>query len=95
MLGVGSLGFAAVGLRALAWAAIGIGTIFVMNLGVSFYLALRLALRAQDVSASDHLAIRRTFLRHLRECPRDFFFPPPETPPQAPQAPHQPEVEPV
>jgi site-specific recombinase len=95
MLGVGSLGFATVGARALVWAFIGIGTIFVMNLGVSFYLALRLALRAQDVSQADHLAIRRTFLRHLRESPRDFFFPPPETPPQAPQAPHQPEVEPV
>jgi site-specific recombinase len=84
-----------VGARALVWAFIGIGTIFVMNLGVSFYLALRLALRAQDVSQADHLAIRRTFLRHLRECPRDFLFPPPETPPQAPKAPHQPEVEPV
>ncbi len=92
MLGVGSLGIAAVGWWALFWAGIGIAVIFVLNLGVSFYLALKLALRAQDVSPADHLAIRRTFLRHMRECPRDFLFPPPETPPQAPQ---QPEAEPV
>jgi site-specific recombinase len=85
MLGIGSMGFAAVGARALVMAGIGIATIFVMNLGVSFYLALKLALRAQDVSPADHLAIWRTFVRHFRESPRDFFFPPPETPPQAPR----------
>ncbi len=76
MLGVGSLGFATVGGWALFMAAIGIAVIFVLNLGVSFYLALRLAMRAQDITASDHLAIWRTFLRRLRECPRDFFVPP-------------------
>jgi site-specific recombinase len=91
-LGIGSLGIAAVGWWSLFWAGIGIAVIFVLNLGVSFYLALKLALRAQDVSPADHLAIRRTFLRHMRESPRDFLFPPPETPPQAPQ---QPEAEPV
>jgi site-specific recombinase len=42
---------------ALLWAALGIAATFVLNLGVSFYLALRLALRAQDISPEDHLAI--------------------------------------
>jgi site-specific recombinase len=86
-LGIGSLGFATVGGWALFWAAIGIAVIFVLNLGVSFYLALRLAMRAQDIAPGDHLAIWRTFLRRLRECPRDFFFPP--------AAPREPEAEPV
>jgi site-specific recombinase len=78
-LGFGSLGYAAVGGWALLMAGVGIAMIFVLNLGVSFYLALRLALRAQDISPADHLAIRRTFMRHLRESPREFFLPPPGT----------------
>jgi site-specific recombinase len=87
-LGIGSLGFGVVGTGAVLWAAVGIAVIFVMNLGVSFYLALKLALRAQDISPSDHLAIRRTFFRHMRENPRDFLFPPSEPN-------HTPEAEPV
>ncbi len=76
-LGFGSLGYAAVGGWALLWACVGIAVIFVLNLGVSFYLALRLALRAQDITPADHLAIWRTFARHLRETPREFFLPSP------------------
>jgi site-specific recombinase len=76
-LGFGSLGYAAVGGWALLWAWVGIAIIFVLNLGVSFYLALRLALRAQDITPADHLAIWRTFARHLRETPSEFFLPSP------------------
>ena len=81
-LGLGSLGWAAVGRWTLFWAAVGIACMFIFNLSVSFYLALRLAMRAQDISAADHLAIRRTFLRHLRESPREFLFPPSDNPPE-------------
>jgi site-specific recombinase len=47
-----------------------------LNLGVSFYLALRLALRAQDVSHGDSVEILRTLWREFRLSPREFFFPP-------------------
>ncbi len=83
-LGFGSLGFRAIGARALVWAGVGIAVIFVLNLGVSFYLALKLALRAQDITPADHLAIWRTFARHLRETPGEFFLPVEE--PVAPSA---------
>jgi site-specific recombinase len=61
----------------LYWAALGIAFTFVLNLGVSFYFALMLALRAQDVSSKDHLEIMRTLLRRFWRSPQDFFFPPP------------------
>jgi len=80
-LGVSCRGLEVVGSGALLLAALGIAVTFVMNLGVSFYLALRLALGAQEVSRADHLEILRTLLRRLRESPREFFLPPPaETP---------------
>ena len=60
-------------------AGLGIAVTFVLNLSVSFYLALRLALRAQDVSPSDHLEIMRNLWRELRTHPRDFLFPPPQS----------------
>jgi site-specific recombinase len=74
-LGVTSRGPEVLGHGVLIWAALGIAVTFVLNLGVSFYLALRLALRAQDVSPQDHLAILRTLWRHFRASPAEFFFP--------------------
>jgi site-specific recombinase len=74
-LGVTSRGPEVLGHGVLLWAALGIAVTFVLNLGVSFYLALRLALRAQDVSPQDHLAILRTLWRHFRASPAEFFFP--------------------
>ncbi len=75
-LGITSRGPEVLGSGALIWASLGIAVTFVMNLGVSFYLALRLALRAQDISPSDHLEILRTLWRHLLSDPREFFLPP-------------------
>ncbi len=71
-----SLGREAIDRGALYWAALGIAFTFVLNLAVSFYLALRLAMRAQDVSSKDHLEIMRTLLRRFVQSPRDFFLPP-------------------
>ncbi|HUI50338.1 MAG TPA: hypothetical protein VLX60_01075, partial [Terriglobales bacterium] len=68
------------GSGALLMAGLGIAVTFVLNLSVSFYLALRLALRAQDVSSSDHLEIMRNLWRELRTHPRDFFLPPAHDP---------------
>ena len=61
---------------AIYWAALGIAFTFVLNLAVSFYLALMLALRAQDVTRKDHLEIIRTLLRQFAHSPKDFFLPP-------------------
>ena len=71
-----SLGREAIDHGDLYWAALGIAFTFVLNLSVSFYLALMLAMRAQDVSSKDHLEIMRTLLRRFVQSPRDFFLPP-------------------
>ena len=68
------------GRGALIWASIGIAITFVMNLGVSFYLALRLALRAQDISPSENHEILRTLWRRFWAAPRQFFLPPARDP---------------
>ena len=75
-LGVTSRGFEVLGAGALVWALLGVAVTFVMNLGVSFYLALQLALRAQDVSRRDYLELWRTLWRRFRASPREFLMPP-------------------
>lgn len=74
-LGASSRALEVLGTGALIWASLGIAVTFVLNLGVSFHLALRLALRAQDVSHSDSVEILRTLRREFRISPREFFFP--------------------
>jgi site-specific recombinase len=88
-LGIASRGPEVLGRGALIMAAFGIAVTFVLNLSVSFYLALRLALRAQDVSPSDHLEILRNLWRNFHARPRDFFFPP-AADPSVPDGPQQP-----
>jgi site-specific recombinase len=86
--GVASRGPEILGRGALVWASLGIAATFVLNLSVSFYLALRLALRAQDVPSRDHLEILRNLWRQFRATPRDFFFPPPQNSPAQTQSSH-------
>jgi site-specific recombinase len=75
-LGATSRGTEILGTGALVWAGLGIAVTFVMNLGVSFYLALRLAIRAQDISQSENREILKTLWRRFWAAPRDFFLPP-------------------
>lgn len=75
-LGITSRGPEVLGKGALIWATLGIAVTFVMNLGVSFYLALRLALRAQDISSTENREILRTLWRRFWCAPREFFLPP-------------------
>ena len=82
-LGITSRGPEVLGSGALIWAALGIAVTFVMNLGLSFYLALRLALRAQDISAGDKREIWRTLWRRFWAAPRQFFLPPAQDAPAA------------
>jgi site-specific recombinase len=65
---------------ALFWAAIGIAVTFVLNLGVSFYLALKLAVRAHGANLGGNVVIFKTILRAFLRSPRDFFFPPVDDP---------------
>lgn len=55
---------------------LGFLAIGIINLGVSFYLALAVALRARGVDLSQRLQIGKALARHLFAQPRAFFLPP-------------------
>lgn len=55
---------------------LGIGLIFALNLGVSFALALRLALRARDAGWIDQRRFVTALLRRMLRSPLEFVFPP-------------------
>jgi site-specific recombinase len=60
-----------------ALAAIGgIGVIFVLNLGVSFFLAMTVALRAKEVPRRDRWALLSAIARRFVQRPGEFLFPP-------------------
>lgn len=54
----------------------GIAAIGLTNLGVSFSLALMLALKSRGVQFRLWLPLLKLILQHLRKHPRDFFWPP-------------------
>ena len=70
-----ALGWDVVREPALWWAVACIPVIGVLNLGVSFYLAFRVALRAHNVSATGRAHIYKTILHRLRTAPLSFFWP--------------------
>ena len=57
------------------WSVAAIPFIGLLNLTVSFYLALRLALRAHNVSGTDRVRLRSTVFKRLREHPLSFLRP--------------------
>ncbi|MBT9465808.1 site-specific recombinase [Hydrogenophaga sp.] len=62
------------------WAVAGILAIGPINLGVSFYLAFRLALQAQNISEVNRLLIRTAIKRRIRVAPLSFLIPPRQKP---------------
>ncbi|QHE74961.1 site-specific recombinase [Hydrogenophaga sp. PBL-H3] len=58
------------------WAVAGIAAIGPLNLGVSFYLAFRLALQAQNISEVNRQLIRTAIKRRIRVAPLTFLIPP-------------------
>ncbi len=76
-LGATSMPWSSIGEGVFLMATLGIACTFVLNLSVSFYLALKLALRAQDATRGDYLDIIRTLRSRFLSAPRDFFAPPP------------------
>jgi site-specific recombinase len=62
------------------WCVAAIPLIGAANLGVSFYLAFQLALRAHNVGALDHGRVNAAILRRWRTAPLRFFWPVKESP---------------
>jgi site-specific recombinase len=54
----------------------GVGVMFVLNLSVSFLLALRTAARAYELPERDNAALLRGVWRRFVTAPLDFFVPP-------------------
>ena len=70
-----SLGLEAFRHPAIWWCIASIPLIGALNLGVSFYLAFRLALQAHNVSQEDRARIRAAIWTRWRKHPRSFFVP--------------------
>ncbi|MDD0812449.1 site-specific recombinase [Curvibacter sp. RS43] len=70
-----TLGWAALGSADFWWAVAGLMAIGPLNLAVSFYLAFRLALRAQSVGGLERQRIRQAIWTRLRQAPASFFMP--------------------
>jgi site-specific recombinase len=75
-LAVSSLGPSAVGVDGLLWSALGIVIIGCLNFGVSFVLALAVALRAREVDQSDQVRLLRSVTLTFLRSPKQFFSPP-------------------
>lgn len=75
-----SLGLQVLTEPAFWWAVAGIALVGPINLGVSFYLAFRLALRAQSISEVNRLRIRAAIWRRIRIAPLSFVLPPRQQP---------------
>ncbi len=73
-----SVGWAVLQQPALWWSLAAVPVIGAANLGVSFYLAFRLALRAHNVAGVDRTRISRAILKRWRRQPLSFFWPPPD-----------------
>ena len=70
-----SLGWEVVKLPALWWAVASIPLIGMLNVGVSFYLAFRVALQAHNVTGVGRTRIQRAVFARLRAAPLSFFWP--------------------
>lgn len=85
-LAMSSSGLDAVGWGPFISAAVGIAIIGLLNFGVSFALALVVALRARDVPRGERRTLPGAVFRHFLHNPLDFFYPPREV--GAATAPH-------
>ncbi len=80
-LSSGMLAFACAGLREwfstgwFAWALAGVATMFVLNLGVSFFLSLYTASRAYNLARRELAVLGARLLRRFVQHPLDFILP--------------------
>jgi site-specific recombinase len=75
-LAICSLGFSSETAHAIFPAALGIAIIGCLNFGVSFLLALAVALRAREAKRSDRLRLISSVLATFFRSPLQFFVPP-------------------
>jgi site-specific recombinase len=71
-----SLGAGELALASFQWAAVGIAVIGLLNFGVSFVLALAVALRAREVTPNERFYLAGAVVRRFFRSPLSFFFPP-------------------
>jgi site-specific recombinase len=69
------LGYGVLSTPSFWWASAAIPLVATMNLSVSFFLAFRLALLAQNVSSVDRSRIRKAITYRLRKSPLSFLWP--------------------
>ena len=86
-LSMSSLGVDGAGWSPFLWASLGIAIIGLLNFGVSFALALVVALRARDVPRGERRTLPGAVLRHFIRRPLQFFYPPKDNPADAPAGP--------
>ena len=70
-----TLGLGVLTLPIFWWCMVGLLVTSVINVGVSFYLAFRLALRAHNVSGLDRTRIRSAIWERASSQPLSFFWP--------------------
>ncbi|HEU0030652.1 MAG TPA: hypothetical protein VFQ53_08465 [Kofleriaceae bacterium] len=86
-LAISSVGIDHIGIGLFVAAAIGIAIIGLMNFGVSFALALVIALRARDVPRGERRMLPVAVLKRFVKRPLEFFIPPREAPGEPPPPP--------
>ena len=69
------LGLDVIHLNAFWWAMATLPVLGALNVGVSFYLAFLVALRAQNVTGVERARIYASLRHRLRSAPREFFLP--------------------
>jgi site-specific recombinase len=77
----GALGLGVLGEPAFWWAVAAVALVGPINLAVSFYLAFRLALQAQNISEVNRQRIRSAIRQRIRRAPLSFLLPPRSTAP--------------
>lgn len=77
---LGALGPALPSMPAFWWCVAGIAVTGVLNVGVSFWLAFRTALRSQGIAVAERSAIRAAIGRRLWRAPLSFLWPRPAVP---------------
>jgi site-specific recombinase len=73
---LGAEGFGLLREGAFWWCVAGIAVTAVLNLGVSFYLALKVALRSRGIRLADRSRIYHSIRARLRKKPLSFIVPP-------------------
>jgi site-specific recombinase len=71
----GTLGLAVLSEPAFWWCVAALLVTGTLNLGVSFWLALRVALRSRGITVDDRARLHRAIRQRLWQRPRSFLLP--------------------